>query len=90
VLDRALKTVPDALSVLKDQRTHLADALTALGRFAAVTADSVNQTRENLVKELQDIGRCCNRCRRRPALTRSLSFFSTFHSQGHAAQMDAW
>lgn len=79
VLDRALKTVPDALSVLKDQRTHLADALTALGRFAAVTADSVNQTRENLVKELQDIGPVLQSLADAgPALTRSLSFFSTF------------
>jgi phospholipid/cholesterol/gamma-HCH transport system substrate-binding protein len=79
VLDQALKTVPDALVVLKDQRTHLADALTALGRFAAVTADSVHQTKENLVKELKDLGPVLQSLGDAgPALTRSLSFFSTF------------
>src|SRR5262249_7072586 len=45
VIDRALKKIPDALSVLKDERGHLAEALDQLGKFSAVAADSVNQTK---------------------------------------------
>ena len=35
IVDKALKTIPDALVVLKDQRNQLADALTQLGKFSA-------------------------------------------------------
>ncbi|HXO50074.1 MAG TPA: MCE family protein, partial [Mycobacterium sp.] len=56
VVDKALKTIPDALAVLNGERDKLADALDALGKFAALTADSVNQSKENLVKNLQNIG----------------------------------
>jgi phospholipid/cholesterol/gamma-HCH transport system substrate-binding protein len=79
VVDRALKTFPDALSVLKDQRAHLADALDQLGKFSALAADSVNQTKENLVKELNDIGPVLKSLADSgPALTRSLDFFATY------------
>jgi phospholipid/cholesterol/gamma-HCH transport system substrate-binding protein len=79
VVDRALTTLPDALTVLKDQRDHLADALDALGKFSAVAADSVNQTKDNLVKELQQVGPVLESLANAgPALTRSLSFFGTF------------
>lgn len=79
VVDRALKTIPDALSVLKDQRQNLADALDQLGKFSALAADSVNQTKENLVKELKDLGPVLESLANAgPALTRSLSFYSTF------------
>ena len=44
MLDKA-STVPDALAVLRDQRNQLADALCSVGRFSALAADSVNQTR---------------------------------------------
>ena len=79
VVDRALKTFPDALSVLKDQRAHLADALDQLGKFSALAADSVNQTKDNLVKELKDIGPVLQSLADSgSALTRSLGFFATY------------
>ena len=56
VVDKALKTIPDALAVLKDQRENLAEALAQLGKFSALAADSVNQTKESLVAELKDLG----------------------------------
>jgi phospholipid/cholesterol/gamma-HCH transport system substrate-binding protein len=79
VVDRALKIVPDALAILADQRANLAEALTKFGQFSALAADSVNQTKENLVKELQDLGPVLESLANAgPALTRSLSFFTTF------------
>jgi len=79
VVDKALKTIPDALSVLKDERSTLADALDQLGKFSALTADSVNQTKENLVKELKDLGPVLQSLADAgPALTRSLGFYSTY------------
>lgn len=56
VIDKALKTLPAALSVLKDDRETLSDALDQVGKFGALAADSVNKTKENLVKELNDLG----------------------------------
>ncbi len=65
--------------MLKDQRDNLADALDQLGKFSALAADSVNQTKENLVKNLKDIGPVLKSLADAgPALTRSLGFFSTF------------
>ena len=79
VVDKALKTIPDALSVLKDQRKNLAEALTQLGRFSALAADSVNQTKEALVAELRDLGPTVEQLANAgPALTRALSFLPTF------------
>jgi phospholipid/cholesterol/gamma-HCH transport system substrate-binding protein len=79
VLDTALKTIPDALAVLKDERQHLADALDQFGKFSALTADTVNQTKDNLVKELNDVGPVLESLANTgPALTRSLSSLSTF------------
>ena len=79
VVDKALKTIPDALAVLKDQREELADALTQLGKFSALAADSVNQTKESLVAELRNIGPVLESLANAgPALTRSLSFLTTY------------
>ena len=79
VLDRALKTIPDALAVLKNERENLVDALAQLGKFSALAADSVNQTKENLVKELKDIGPVLQSLADAgPALTRSLDYFATY------------
>lgn len=79
VVDRALRTIPDALAVLKDQRQNLAEVLTQLGRFSALTADSVNQTKEALVQELKDLGVVLEELADAgPALTRALSFLPTF------------
>jgi phospholipid/cholesterol/gamma-HCH transport system substrate-binding protein len=79
VVDKALKTIPDALAVLSDQRDNLADALDQLGKFSALAADSVDQTKDNLVKELKDLGPVLESLANAgPALTRSLGFFTTF------------
>jgi phospholipid/cholesterol/gamma-HCH transport system substrate-binding protein len=79
VVDKALKTIPDALVVLKDQRNHLADALDQLGKFSALAADSVNQSKDALVKNLQNLGPVLQSLADSGiALTRSLDFYSTF------------
>ena len=79
VLDKALKTLPGALTALKDERNNLADALGEVSKFGALAADSVNQTKSNLVKELKDLGPVLQSLADAgPALTRSLGFFGTF------------
>jgi phospholipid/cholesterol/gamma-HCH transport system substrate-binding protein len=79
VIDKALKTIPEALTVLKDERENLADALAELGKFGALAADSVNKTKENLVKELKDLGPVLQSLADAgPALTRALDFYGTF------------
>ena len=79
VLDNALRTIPDALSVLAEQRTHLADALDTFGKFSALTADAVNQSKDHLVAELKDLGPVLESLGNAgPALTRSLSLLATF------------
>jgi phospholipid/cholesterol/gamma-HCH transport system substrate-binding protein len=79
VVDRALTSIPNALSVLKNQRDNLSDALAQLGKFSALVADSTNQTKENLVRELSDLGPVLQSLADAgPALTRSLGLFSTF------------
>ena len=45
VVDKALKTIPDALAVLEDQRNQLADALAQLGKFSAANIDAVTPWR---------------------------------------------
>jgi phospholipid/cholesterol/gamma-HCH transport system substrate-binding protein len=79
VVDKALKTIPDALAALNDQRDNLSEALDQIGKFSALAAESVNQTKENLVKELKDLGPVLESLANAgPALTRSLSYFTTF------------
>lgn len=79
VLDRALTTLPEAVAVLRDERNNLAEALDKLGKFSAVAADSVNQTKENLVKELKDLQPVLKSLADAgPALTRSISGIATY------------
>jgi phospholipid/cholesterol/gamma-HCH transport system substrate-binding protein len=79
VLDKALTTIPDALTVLKDERENLAEALDQLGQFSALAADSANQTTQSLVRELRNLGPVLESLANAgPALTRSLSFFSVY------------
>lgn len=79
VVDRALSTVPDALAVLRDERETIADAVDQIGKFSALAADSVNQTKENLVRELRDLGPVLESLANAGQdLTRSLDFYSTF------------
>jgi phospholipid/cholesterol/gamma-HCH transport system substrate-binding protein len=79
IVDHALRTIPDALAVLKDQRNNLADAFDQFGKFSAVTVDTVNKTKADLVKELNDIGPVLKSLADAgPALTRSLSFLTVY------------
>jgi phospholipid/cholesterol/gamma-HCH transport system substrate-binding protein len=79
VLDRALIALPNALEVLKEQRNNLADALDQLGKFSALTADAVNQSKDNLVAELKQVGPVLESLANAgPALTRSLSMLATY------------
>ena len=79
VLDRALATVPDALAVLNSERDNLAQAADQLGKFSALTVDTVNQTSANLVKELKQVGPVLESLANAgPSLTRSLSLLATF------------
>jgi phospholipid/cholesterol/gamma-HCH transport system substrate-binding protein len=79
IVDRALQTLPQALGVLKDQRHNLAEAIDRLGKLSAVTSDTVHQTKQALAQELNDLAPVLNSLANAgPALTRSLSFFSTF------------
>ena len=79
VVDKALATIPDALTALKDQRTQLADALTKLGQFSALAADSADQTKEALVQELRDLGPVLQSLADAgPAMTRAMSLYLTF------------
>jgi phospholipid/cholesterol/gamma-HCH transport system substrate-binding protein len=79
VVDRALKTIAGALAVLKDEHDNLAEALDQLGKFSALAADSVKQTKQSLVNELNDLGPVLESLANAgPALTRSLSELVTF------------
>jgi phospholipid/cholesterol/gamma-HCH transport system substrate-binding protein len=79
VIDKALRTIPDALGVLKQERENLAESIDQLGKLSALAADSVNQTKQALVQELRDIGPVLESLANAgPALTRSLSFLATF------------
>jgi phospholipid/cholesterol/gamma-HCH transport system substrate-binding protein len=79
VVDRALKTIPDALNVLRDNRIELADAVDQLGQFSAMTGDAVKQFKDNLVAELNQLGPVLDSLANAgPALTRSLSLLATY------------
>ena len=79
VIDRALETIPDALAVLNEQRDNLVDAADRLGKFGAMVADTVNQSKEDLVKILRDSGPVLESLANAgPSLTRALSGIATF------------
>jgi phospholipid/cholesterol/gamma-HCH transport system substrate-binding protein len=79
VLDKALRTIPDALAVLSNERDNLTQAIDAFGKFSALATDAVHQTKDNLVKELKDVGPVLESLANAgPALTRSLSALGTF------------
>jgi phospholipid/cholesterol/gamma-HCH transport system substrate-binding protein len=56
VLDKALKTIPDAIGVLKDERQKIADALLVGPKTGDLAADVFAATKDSLVKELGDVG----------------------------------
>lgn len=78
-LDEALRTIPDALTVLKDQRENLVNALDRFGKFSALAHSTINQTKDALVSELKDIGPVLESLANAgPAMTRSLSALATY------------
>ena len=78
-MDKAFDTIPDALTVLNAKRDNLIDAVDLLGKFSALAADSVTQTKESLVAELEDAGPVLESLANAgPALTRSLSLLTTY------------
>ena len=79
VLDKAVRTIPDAIAVLKDEREKIASAIDTFGKFSALTADSVRQTRESLIAMIQDAAAVLESLANAgPALTRSLSLLPTY------------
>jgi phospholipid/cholesterol/gamma-HCH transport system substrate-binding protein len=79
VFDRAVKTIPDALAVLADERNNLAETFDALGKFSGVTADAVNKTKQSLVSELREFGPILESLANAgPDMTRSLSVLATY------------
>jgi phospholipid/cholesterol/gamma-HCH transport system substrate-binding protein len=79
VLDKALKTVPEALAVLNNERENLAEAADALGKFGQRVVSTVDQSKANLVKELKEIGPVLESLANAgPAMTRALSLILTF------------
>lgn len=79
VLDRAIKTIPNALAVLNSERGNLVEAADQLGKFSALTADTVNKSKENLVKELKAVGPVLESLANAgPAMTRALSHLTTY------------
>jgi phospholipid/cholesterol/gamma-HCH transport system substrate-binding protein len=79
VLDKAIHAIPDALGVLAADRDNLTQAFDSLGKFSALATDSVNKTKENLVKELNDVGPVLESLANAgPDLTRSLGMLSTY------------
>ncbi|BBX53103.1 MCE family protein [Mycolicibacterium poriferae] len=79
VLDAALEAIPDALAELNRQRDDLIEAADQFAKFSALTVDTVNQTKENLIAQLQQIGPVLESLANAgPSLTRSLSYILTF------------
>ena len=79
VIDRALETIPDALAVLNEQREELVDAADKLGNFGALLTDTVNKSKEDLVKILRDSGPVLESLANAgPSMTRALSGILTF------------
>jgi phospholipid/cholesterol/gamma-HCH transport system substrate-binding protein len=78
-IDRALRTIPNALAVLRNERDNLVEVLDQFGKFSALVANAVNQTKDNLVKELSDLAPVLRSLADAgPALTRSLSILTTY------------
>ncbi len=79
VLDHALQTIPDALVVLNGERQNLIDTADRFGKFSALTVDTIDKTRDNLVKELNDVGPVLQALADAgPSMTRALSLIPTF------------
>jgi phospholipid/cholesterol/gamma-HCH transport system substrate-binding protein len=78
-VDKALTTIPQALAVLAGQRTKIADAVAALGRFSAVATSTIAQSKDALVDNLRNLAPVLRSLADAgPALTKGLDFLSTY------------
>ncbi|MDP7733943.1 MCE family protein [Mycobacterium paragordonae] len=78
-VDRALTTVPKALAVLAKERGQIADAIDQLGKFSAIAADTLRQSKESLVNNLRQIEPVLRRLADAgPALTKGLEGLTTY------------
>jgi phospholipid/cholesterol/gamma-HCH transport system substrate-binding protein len=76
-LDKALKTLPDALAILNNERDKLSEALEQFGGASNPGSDVLEQSRDNLVKELGDLGPVLKSLANSGiALTRSLDYLT--------------
>ncbi len=79
IVDKALQTIPDALAVINDERGDLTEAFAEFGDFSEMAADAVNRSKDNVVRELQDVGPVLKSLADAgPSMTRSLSYLSTY------------
>jgi phospholipid/cholesterol/gamma-HCH transport system substrate-binding protein len=79
VVDKALTNIPQALAVLAEERTKLADAIDAVGKFSAIAASTASQTKDSLVANLRSITPVLRSLADAgPALTKGLDFLSTY------------
>lgn len=78
VLDKAMRTIPNALSVLAADRKELTEAFDTFGKFSALATDAVNRTKEDLVEEFKAVGPVLESLANSGlALTRSLGELAT-------------
>jgi phospholipid/cholesterol/gamma-HCH transport system substrate-binding protein len=78
-VDKALTTIPQALAVLSDSRQKLVDAIDAVGKFSAVAASTINQTKESITANFRNLAPALRELANAgPALTRGLDFLSTY------------
>ncbi len=79
VVDKALTTLPKALAVLAEERTKIADAIDQVGKFSAIAADTIHQSKESLVNNLRNIAPVLRSLADAgPSLTRGLDGLVTY------------
>src|SRR6201990_1180616 len=79
VVDKALMTVPKALAVLAAERTKIADTIDQVGKFSAIAADTIHQSRESLVNNLRNIAPVLRSLADAgPSLTKGLDGLATY------------
>ncbi|WP_197497692.1 MCE family protein [Mycobacterium sp. 1274756.6] len=79
VITKALQTIPKALAVLGDHRHDITEAADQVGKLSALAADAIDQTKDALVQEINDLGPVLKSLADAgPALTRAVGFYSTY------------
>jgi phospholipid/cholesterol/gamma-HCH transport system substrate-binding protein len=79
VVDKAMTSVPKALDVLAKERTNIADTIDQVGKFSAIAADTIHQSRESLVNNLRNIAPVLRSLADAgPSLTKGLDGLATY------------